>query len=297
MRMLLKIAGGLVALVLLALGGLFGKAQLGIGRVREIPLRPITVTADSAAIARGRHLASAIMKCVDCHGEDLAGRDPMFDAPIGRVATPNLTPGRGGILGSYGDAELARAIRHGVALDGRPIPVMPAEAYSAASDADVGAVIGYLRSLPPVDRAVPPSTIRPLGRLLYAAGKLPFLSADQIDHDAPPSPDLEPAVTIEYGRYLATIGGCLGCHGPGLSGGKIPGTPPDWKPATNITPAGLAGWTEADFRRALETGIRPNGTPIDTLMPWRLAGKMDSVELAAVWRFLQSAPPKPYGGR
>ena len=32
-------------------------------------------------------------------------------------------------------------------------------------------------------------------------------------------------------------------------------------------------------------------------MPWRFAGQMDSIEFRAVWRFLQSVPPKPYGGR
>ena len=148
-----------------------------------------------------------------------------------------------------------------------------------------------------MDRTIPASRIKPLGRLLYAAGQFPIVTADLVDHAAPPAPDHQPAVTVEYGRYLANIGGCIGCHGPGLSGGKIPGGDPAWRPATNISPEGLKGWTELDFVNALKTGIRPNGIPIDTLMPWRLAGQMDSTEMGAVWRFVQSVPPKPWGGR
>jgi mono/diheme cytochrome c family protein len=44
---------------------------------------------------------------------------------------------------------------------------------------------------------------------------------------------VERGVTVEYGRYLAA--GCVGCHGAGYSGGKIPGTPPDFLPTANLT--------------------------------------------------------------
>ena len=292
-----KILLGLLGVVILAAAGLYAKGTMGIGKVRTIAASPIAVPTDSATIARGRHLASAILKCTDCHGDDLGGREPFADAgPLGVVNSANLTTGRGGVISRYDDAALARTIRHAVRVDGTPIPIMPAIAYISASDEDVAAVIAYVRSLPAVDREHHPSEVKPLGRVLYAVGMFPIYDADLIDHATPPARPV-PGPTKEYGKYLADIGGCTGCHGPGLSGGKIPGTPPDWKPATNITVQSLKDWTEADFIKALKTGIRPNGTPIDTLMPWKFAGQMDSTEMRAVWAFLRSMPGKAYGGR
>jgi mono/diheme cytochrome c family protein len=296
-RTLGRILLGLIALVVLAAVVLLAKGSYGLGKVRDIPARPIAVVADSAAVLRGKHLAESIMKCVDCHGEDLGGRIVADAGPLGSVYATNLTRGQGGKLERYDDAAIARAIRHGVTVEGRPIHIMPADNYSTASDRDVAAVIAYLRSVPPVDRVLPPTRVKLLGRVLYGAGMFPIVDADRIDHEAQPSGPIDPAPTVEYGGYLGAIGGCTGCHGPGLSGGKIPGTPPDWKPASNITPAGLSGWKEDDFRRALTTGVRPNGTPIDSIMPWRATALMDSTEFRALWLFLQSVPPKPYGGR
>ena len=106
---------------------------------------------------------------------------------------------------------------------------------------------------------------------------------------------VEAEPTARYGAYLAA--GCTGCHGPGDSGGKIPGTPPDWKPAANITPAGIGHYTEADFIRALREGRRPNGAPIDSLMPWRLTREMTDVELRALYAYLRTVPARPYGNR
>jgi hypothetical protein len=79
--------------------------------------------------------------------------------------------------------------------------------------------------------------------------------------------------------------------------GKIPGAPPDWKPAANITPIGIGHYTEADFVNALRTGKRPGGTPIDTLMPWRLTKEMSDVELRAIYAYLKTVPAREYGMR
>ena len=50
----------------------------------------------------------------------------------------------------------------------------------------------------------------------------------------------------------------------GAAKGEGPGMPP----AANLTPAGeLKGWTEAQFFRAMHTGIRPNGQAIRAPMP------------------------------
>jgi hypothetical protein len=68
-------------------------------------------------------------------------------------------------------------------------------------------------------------------------------------------------------------------------------------PAANITPAGLSGWSEADFVRVMRTGTRPDGRRLDSFMPWPYYAQMSDDELRALWRFLQAVPPKPTGTR
>jgi mono/diheme cytochrome c family protein len=174
--------------------------------------------------------------------------------------------------------------------------VMPADDYAPMSDADVGALIAYIRSLPPVDSQLPPSQIRPLGQILLGAGLLPSFPAELIDHQAKREA-VPPGVTAEYGRYLAMTGGCTGCHGPGLSGGPIPGVPPDFPPARNITPTGIGNWTDADFFRALREGKRPDGSAIDTFMPWMATRQMTDDEIKALLTYLRTVPPRADGMR
>jgi len=101
------------------------------------------------------------------------------------------------------------------------------------SDPDFAALVAYVRSLPPV--AGEAATIRlPLVvRALYGAGIIPD-SAERIDHRKPPSPAMAPTASADYGAYVANM--CVGCHNAAFTGGRIPGAPPDWPPAANLTP-------------------------------------------------------------
>ena len=97
---------------------------------------------------------------------------------------------------------------------------------------------------------------------------------------------------------LRFAGGCMGCHGPGLSGGPVPGTPPDFKPALNITPGGRPGqWSEVDFISAMRTGTTKDGYKLDEFMPWKAVGQLTDDELKAMWAYLESVPAKEYGNR
>jgi len=259
----------------------------------EVAISPLRAPGDAAAVQRGRHLATAIGKCVDCHGADLGGK-VFFDAgPLGTVVASNLTAGRGGVAGEYSDGQLERAIRHGVGADGHALAIMPSEDFSVMSDADVQALIAYLRTVPRVDRELPPTTVRTLGRVLYMAGKLPLFPAERLNHAARRGEPVPAGVTREYGEYLATIGGCRGCHGKDLAGaaeGEGPGMPP----AANLTPAGeLKNWDEAQFFRAMHTGIRPNGQALRAPMPWALTGQSTDDELRAMWMYIKSVPARP----
>ena len=287
---------GLVLLLAAGGGGIYGVTSRAFTRQYDIQPENVAIPSDTAAIARGRHLATAVGKCVDCHDQGLKGKVMIDDPVFGRLVTSNLTTGKGGVLGKYTNEQLVRAIRHGVKADGTAAIVMPSQEYYYFNDQDLGALIAYIRSLPPVDNELPPHDIKFLPRALYVAKQIDLLSAEVIEHNKRP-PFVPAGVTREYGEYMAQTGGCFGCHGPGLSGGKMPGAPPDFPPATNITPTGIGNWTEAQFIQAMRTGMRPNGTPIDPFMPWSYVGQLSDDELKALWLFLRAVPAKESGLR
>jgi len=284
---------GLILLIVGALVVVWGITSVRMEKTWHVQAKPVTVPADSAGIERGRHIVAAIAKCTECHGDDLGGQQFSNNFVFGRLAAPNLTPGPGGLGNRYDDATLARAIRHAINPRGKPLRLMPSEAFQYLSDDDVGAVVGYLRSLPPVDREFPSTRIGPLARVLSLLTDFPLIPARVVDHERETPRSVPEDSTPAYGKYLVDVGGCTGCHGPGLSGGAMgPG-----RPASNITPGGIGTWTEADFVKALREGIRPGGTPIDSAMPWKRAGLMTDSEIHAVWLFLKSVPAKEFGKR
>lgn len=58
----LKYAGlgvaGLLTLVLVAVGGVYGASHLRLTRKHEVVARPVTVSAEADALARGKHLVT-----------------------------------------------------------------------------------------------------------------------------------------------------------------------------------------------------------------------------------------------
>jgi mono/diheme cytochrome c family protein len=114
----------------------------------------------------------------------------------------------------------------------------------------------------------------------------------KVDQHATHRPAMVPSASSEYGRYIGQ--GCTGCHGAKLAGGHVPGTPPSFPDAQNITPDpahGLGKWTRENFHAALRTGKRPDGSNIDPFMPWRAFAKFTDTELDALWAYLQTVPP------
>lgn len=287
----------LVGLVLLLLAYVYIASELRMNRDYAIQVESLAVPNDAASIEHGRHIAT-IRACIDCHGEDLGGKVLLEDPLIGTIHTANLTSGQGGIGSRYSDEDYVRALRHGVDPEGKPLVVMPANEFYYLSDQDLGAVIAYVKSVPAVDREWPErQQIAMPARALTLAGQLQPFPAELIDHSGPRPVSPEPGVTVEYGGYLAIT--CTGCHGEGLSGGPIPGTPPDWPEPLNLTPGGeLVGWSEADFIQALRSGVTPGGRELDNeYMPWKILGTMTDDELKAVWLYLQSIPANEQGNR
>ena len=290
--------GVIVALVVVAIGVLYFVSQRRIGEKLQVAGHTVVIPTDSAGLARGRHIATAISKCAECHGEDLGGKVFIDVAPVARLYAKNLTRGEGGVGTAMTDLDWERSIRHGVAPDGRKLLFMPSDEFQYLNDEDFGALLAYLKSLPPVNRSWPTSTVGPIGRALYLKGDLPLLTAELIDHQAPPPPVIAPGPTLEFGKYIVRVGGCYGCHGQTLSGGRIPGAPPEFKAPANITPAGIGHYSETDFFTALREGKRPGGTMLDTTyMPVHWTRQMTDDEIRAAFAFLKTVPPKEYGGR
>lgn len=218
-----------------------------------------------------------------------------YEVPVETI--PNLTPGAGGVGAINTDEDWVRAIRHGVGHDGRGLVLMPSGVFYYLSDEDLGALIAYLKSLPPVDNELPETSLGPLGRVMLTLGQLPpelaVPNVISIDHDGPRPVAPEPGVTVEYGEYLANT--CTVCHGSNLNGQTLREGPTVYV-ALNLTRGGeMVGWSEEQFITTMRTGITPGGKQLIDFMPWKYIGQMTDDELKAVWMYLQSLPALPQG--
>jgi mono/diheme cytochrome c family protein len=279
----IAIAGLLsVALVLVVVLFFVGRGKAN--KAPAVATRPVVVVAgDTGAIARGMHVAQAITGCEACHGSDLSGRQFPIPAMLVSMAAPNLTRGQGGVGASYSPDDWERAVRHGVGKDGRRLLIMPSEAYTYLNDADMAALIAYLQSLPPVDKTLQPRKIGIAGGAMFGAGILPA-PADLIAHDSVGArPVVPPAVSAEYGGYLANAAGCKVCHGFNFRGERDGSGPP-------LGPSLVAFVANNEaFRSTLRTGKTPSGRALDAeKMPWTSYKNMTDDEIEAVRLYIQS---------
>jgi mono/diheme cytochrome c family protein len=161
------------------------------------------------------------------------------DEPLlARVVSPNLTIA----AREYTDAELERIIRHGIRPDGRSVVVMPSGMFSVLDDADLGRIIAYVRSVPPVPGRPREVRIGPLARLLFALGKFEPAAAEvsravALSASYPSGHD-----PMARGAYLARTA-CTECHGLDLRGG-------DKAPDLRIA----AGYSRDAFAHLMRTG-------------------------------------------
>lgn len=300
LKKILKVVG-LALAVVVAGAALYGfvtirRFEASMSRVYDIAPPPLAATADPAQIERGRHLAASVASCAasDCHGSDLSGGATIEAGPLGRFTAPNLTPGSNAAAAS--DGEIARLVLHGVRRDGRSVRFMPAHEIHWLPDEDIVALLSYIRSVPAVAKPDGPVVLGTLGKFLDRHDLVTLDVARRIDHtrrETAPAP----APTALYGAFLARS--CVGCHGEHLSGGKIPGAPPEMAIPANITPhaTGIAAWTFDDFEHLLATSQRPDGRTLDPLMPIQTLSAMDDTEKQALWAYLRSVPAREFGGR
>src|SRR5688572_18130860 len=261
----------IAAIVALAAAAAIGALWLGDQKLdRRVDVRVVPVAYQQPTpqvLKQGKYLFES-RGCGECHGMDGAGR-VMIDEPGGMfVRTPDITSARVAMVANYTEADWVRAIRHGVDPAGRALLVMPSEDYNRMSDADFAALVAYARSLPPGRGTLGEVKLPAIVRAMYGVGVFKDAS-EKIDHRLPPVAAMTPAATPEYGAYVAPM--CSGCHGPALSGGRIPASPPDWPPASNLTPGEgsvmPAYATVEAFAAMLRSGKRPDGSPVSEVMP------------------------------
>lgn len=185
---------------------------------------------DAAKIAHGKRLTQ-VLHCNACHGDNLQGTNVSADDPdYGDMNAPNITL----LLAKYSDADFDRLLRHGKPKDGREFWFMPVESYQFLSDADLAALIAYLRTLKPEGKQLPP--IRKGKGFKEEIEKGLFANADgQVRRFAAEAPD-DLGAQHQRGRGLARMV-CTGCHNSKLQGYE--GFTPDLTIASAFTPEEL----------------------------------------------------------
>lgn len=307
--MLKKIFKWIGIIILLVIIGLVVTVSLRQNIVYSAPYPDIHASKDSAVIARGKYLVYGPAHCADCHspmgmeasvnaGEEVplsGGR--IFKIPPGNIHVRNITPDVTGI-GKYKDEEIARSLRYGVGVDGRAlIDFMP---FHNTSDDDLTAIISYLRTTKPVANVVPKNEYNLLGKILKAI----LIKPVGPTMDIPKS--VKPDSTVEYGKYLATsVANCRGCHterdlktgafvGKDYAGGFELESQVDPKyifHTPNISPDKKTGhiydWSEDIFLKRFRKGKLIAQSP----MPWGPFGKMNDMEIKAIYRYLRTVEP------
>ena len=279
LRWIRNLVVALVALVLLAAATLYALSERIVRRSYEAPLVTIPIPDDSASVTEGGRLAW-VHGCRGCHMETLAGQYFEDDFLIGRIVAPNLTAA----AQQYSDPELVRIIRRGVRPDGRSVLAMPSEMFAPLTDADLGKIIAYIRSVPPVPGFPRGITLGPMAWLglvthQYSPSTVLVAKADSITASGYFPAGTEPHAD---GAYLVRTS-CSECHGLTLNG--------DFGPDLRIA----AGYTPEQFAHFFKTGEALGGR--ETKMMSKVArsrfSHLTDAEVAAVYGYLVARAATP----
>lgn len=217
----------------------------------------------SAKNEHGQRLAT-VFGCSACHRPDYTGANFGEMIPVVKglwatnisLALPNLS-----------DAELETLLRTGNHPSRDEIYLMPSKQTQFLSDRDMGALIAYLRTIPPKGEPTPPP---PPGFKEAVGARLPddywrwkpgqprtyHTSAEEVAYFAanqvPPAGE---SAELAQGRYIAlTV--CSACHGAALDGRG--------EDAGGIEAALL--YDDAEYDRLLTTSTSRQGKPLK--MEW-----------------------------
>lgn len=250
-------------------------------------------------VAVGRYQA-ILGDCEGCHtapgGKPFAG-GLVLETPFGPMGVPNITQDRATGIGNWSEADFRRAVREGIAPDGRLYPAMPYPYYAKMSDADVSALWVYLKSVAPVRHAVNVNRLRfPFNvRSLMAGWDFLYFKPE------PFKPTAGKSAEWNRGAYLVTgPGHCGACHtaksllgadratrftGASLQGWFAP-------EITSASTRGLGGWSADDVVAYLKTGWSAHGVasgPMAEVVE-RSTSLMQDGDLKAIAVYLKDQP-------
>lgn len=262
--------------------------------------------ASAAEIARGKYVFGATGGC-GCHtapkGQINAG-GRRYDGPFGTVYSTNITPDKATGIGGWTDEEIIAAIRLGRRPNGeRLLPVHPFPTFNGMAEEDLRALVAFLRSTPPVNRANQP---RKISMPLFESVFLPAWLAAFAPRETPPPK--APTSGLARGEYLVkAVGHCGECHTPRTmtmasdTSRFLAGTAkgPEDQAIPNITPdpeTGIGKWSVEEIADYLGSGNKPDGDVAGGLMGEVIEGTfagykhMTRDDLVAIAQYLKSIP-------
>jgi len=281
-----------------------------------LEMEPIPRTPER--LARGKYLVEGLVQCPFCHSDyDFTHRPARpvdgrkggghvfskeeMGLPDGNVVVAsNISPDPDYGAGKWKDTDFVRALRQGIGHDGRTLyPMMPYYYFRSLSDEDLASVIVYERSLASVHIERPKT-------LLTEDIKKSLQPMPPVDH----VPEPNRLDRVEYGKYLATVGHCDGCHTPldekgnsipdmYLAGGQL--LVGAWGPdpektvtvaSLNLTPdpSGISYFDENIFVNSIRTGS-VNARPLANIMPWAYFRNLTDDDLKAIFAYLRTVKP------
>lgn len=287
-------------------------AVLLAGPAVAVLWRPALAPLDSAPrfepglVERGARVA-ALGTCAACHTVDparpFAGGFPI-ETPFGTVYSTNITPDARTGIGRWSEEAFTRAMRKGVARDGRLLyPAFPYNHYARLGQDDVRALYAYFMTRPPLDAPARANEMTfPFGfRPLVGFWNLLYLD------DTPFQPDPKRSAEWNRGAYVAdALAHCSACHTPRTRlGGPDDkrffdgGEAEDWYvPALNAKSPSPLPWSRDHLAAYLRTGIAPGhaaaGGPMQGVVEnLRLADPADVEALATyIHGYLAQAPAR-----
>lgn len=309
----MKIVLWIVGAVVVVVGGAF--AFLVLKKPAMSAPSPVKVEITAERLQRGKYIFETLGSCEDCHSQ----RDPArFSGPIvpgttgrgfewpaelglpGKVVSPNITPDSETGIGLWTDGEILRAIREGVSKDGRALfPFMPYQQFRSMSDEDAYSVVAYMRRMQPIKSKMSVTELDFPVKYMVKFAPEPVSGAV-----AAPAK----GKTAEYGKYVATVGGCVICHtkmdkGTPIEGMEYAGgeefTIGSWfVRSANISPdaeTGIGKWSEDKFVAKfkgyanLTFESAPRSVQANfTVMPWMAFSQIAEDDLRAIYAYLRT---------
>lgn len=265
----------------------------------EAPPPPLPGGSDS--LARGQQLAEGFAACGFCHsmggkpGAPLSGGRMMRDI-FGDVAAPNITVADSGI-GAWSESDVRSLLRSSKRADGTSLYSSFHKGFGWMSDADLTAVITFLRSSIAVDNTVERRDISFIERNTTGF----FTSTAEVRGYVP---QIAQSFRTEYGEYLTnSVAGCARCHSKVgglfdseqyLAGGDEISFDGESKTAPNITQskvAGIGAWSDDNLKQYLVSGVTPAGREVDKrFCPVDFYQHAPSAEIDAVVAYLRTVP-------